>query len=606
MKFKKSVFFILTSMLCSSANSADFYFGENNDTALQINSQLSLGASWRMSEADPAFIGKQNGGTGATMTTDDGNLNFDQYDAFSQIIKGSNEFLLTHNNFGAFVRVKYWFDNELKNGDRPHGNSPNGYILNTPLNDDNAADYAKFSGIALLDAYAFLQTDIGEMPLDLRLGRQVISWGESTFIQGGISSVNPFDVSAFRRPGALLKEAYLPVGMFYAALGVTESVSLEAFYQFEWEKTQIDGCGTLFSSADFVADGCNAVTISVNDKAALDGGFFAKRRDDVEPDDGGQYGLSLKYYSEALNDTEFGLYYLNIHSRVPMINAVRSATSNIPGVTSVFVPSSLDPTGGAISALNPAYQIEYPEDLQFYGVSFATNVKGVALSGEISYKPDTPVQINGAEILNGVLSESPIFRYTPRVLAAEKGGVVKGYDEYDVTQVQLTAIQFIEQFMGASRLSLIGEIGYVHTDGVEDSNQRYGRNTVFGLANFDLGGGVNCTNLVAAGAIGSDCQDSGFTTENAWGYRLNAVWEYPDLVAGISFKPTISWSHDVEGNSPSPGSQFNEGSRAIGVAIEGSYLQKYATTLSYKSFFGGGHNILQDKDFLALSVDISY
>jgi hypothetical protein len=184
--------------------------------------------------------------------------------------------------------------------------------------------------------------------------------------------------------------------------------------------------------------------------------------------------------------------------------------------------------------------------------------------------------------------------------------VVKGCDEYDVTQVQLTAIQFIEQFMGASRLSLIGEIGYVHTDGVEDSNQRYGRNTVFGLANFDLGGGVNCTNLVAAGAIGSDCQDSGFTTENAWGYRLNAVWEYPDLVAGISFKPTISWSHDVEGNSPDPGSQFNEGSRAIGVAIEGSYLQKYATTLSYKSFFGGGHNILQDKDFLALSVDISY
>ncbi|WP_064791395.1 DUF1302 domain-containing protein [Shewanella woodyi] len=606
MKLKKPVLIAFASMFCHPVYSADFYFGEDKDIALQINSQLSLGASWRMTGQDPTFIGNQNGGTGATMTTDDGNLNFEKHDTYSQIIKGTNEFLLTRDNFGAFVRIKYWYDTELSDGDRPHGNSVNGYIPNTPLSDDGFADNAKFSGITLLDAYLFTQTEIGEMPLDLRLGRQVISWGESTFIQGGINSVNPFDVSAFRRPGATLKEAYLPVGMFYASLGVTESLSVEAFYQFEWEKTQIDGCGTLFSSADFVADGCNAVTISVNDRAALEGGFYAKRRDDVEPDDIGQYGLSLKYYSEALNDTEFGLYYLNIHSRVPMINAVRSATTTIPGVTDVFIPSSLDPTGGSISALNPAYQVEFPEDLQFFGASFATNIKGVAVSGEISYKPDSPVQINGAEILNGVLSESPIFRYTPRVLATEKGGVAKGYDEFDVTQIQLTGIQFIEQFMGASRLSLIGEIGFVHTDGVEDSNQRYGRNTVFGLANFDLGNGINCTNLVAAGAIGSDCQDEGFTTDTAWGYRLNAVWEYPDLVAGISFKPTLSWSHDVDGNSPAPGQQFNEGSRAIGIALEASYLQKYATTLSYKSFSGGSHNTLQDKDFLALSLDISY
>ena len=75
-------------------------------------------------------------------------------------------------------------------------------------------------------------------------------------------------------------------------------------------------------------------------------------------------------------------------------------------------PKALDPTGGALAALNPGYNIEFPEDLKFYGVSFATNVRRCALSGEASYKPDTPVQISGPELLNGTLSEAPFLRYT--------------------------------------------------------------------------------------------------------------------------------------------------------------------------------------------------
>ncbi len=52
--------------------------------------------------------------------------------------------------------------------------------------------------------------DIGDMPLDVRVGRQVVNWGEATFIQG-INVLNPIDVSAFRRPGAEIKEGLLPV-----------------------------------------------------------------------------------------------------------------------------------------------------------------------------------------------------------------------------------------------------------------------------------------------------------------------------------------------------------------------------------------------------------
>jgi len=607
-KIKPLALIVAMTLGASTAHAADFNFGEDDDILLQINSQLDIGSSWRLGDADPRFIGKTNGGTGATSTTDDGNLNYGKHDAYSQIIKGVHDIQLSKGDFGAFVRFKYWYDYALSDGDVAHGNSNNGYTPNTPLSDDGFEDNTKFSGISLLDAYVYASFDIGETPLDIRLGRQVVSWGESTFIQGGLNSSNPFDVAALRRPGADLKEGILPVGMLFANVGVSENLSIEGFYQYEWEKTQIDGCGTYFSGADFAATGCNTVSIGpFGDQAGLAAGFTAKRQADVEPDDGGQYGLAARYYAEELNDTEFGLYYMNIHSRVPLINAVRTSVPLATGnPTPVFIPSALDPTGGALAALNPAYNIEFPEDLKYYGVSFATNVAGVALSGEVSYKPDTPIQISGPEVLNGVLSEAPILRYTPRITAVGYGEEAKGWDAFDVTQLQMTAIQFFENTMGASRVTLIAEVGVILTDSIEDSDQHYGRNSVFGLGEFDAGGGMTCSNLVAAGALTGDCRTDGFVTDSAWGYRVRGVWQYSDVFAGVSLKPTLSWAHDVSGYSPDPGQQFHEGRKNLGFSLEASYQQKYTLTVGYNNYSGGSHNTLEDKDLVSLAFGISY
>jgi len=607
-KIKPLALVVAMTLGASSAHAVDFNFGEDNDILLQINSQLDIGASWRLGDADSRFIGKTNGGTGATSTTDDGNLNYAKHDAYSQIIKGVHDIQLSKGNFGAFIRFKYWYDYALEDGDVLHGNSNNGYTPNTPLSDDGFENNTKFSGISLLDAYVYASFDLGETPLDIRLGRQVVSWGESTFIQGGMNSSNPFDVAALRRPGADLKEGILPVGMLYANVGVSENLSIEGFYQYEWEKTQIDGCGTYFSGADFAATGCNYVSIGpFGDRAGLSAGFAAERQADVEPDDGGQYGLAARYYAEALNDTEFGLYYMNIHSRLPLINAIRTSIPLATGsATPVFVPKALDPTGGVLAALNPAYNIEFPEDLKFYGVSFATNVGGMALSGEVSYKPDTPIQINGPEVLNGVLSEAPFLRYTPRVTTVGYGEEAKGWDEFDVTQMQMTAIQFFENTMGASRVTVIAEVGVILTDGVEDSDQHYGRNSVFGLGDFDVGGGINCTNLVAGGNLTGDCRTDGFVTDSAWGYRMRGVWQYSDVFAGVSLKPTLSWAHDVSGYSPDPGQQFHEGRKNIGLSLEASYQQKYTVTAGYNNFSGGSHNTLEDKDLVSLTFGVSY
>ena len=620
-KIKPLALVVALALGASSAQAADFNFGEDNDILLQINSQLDIGASWRLGDVDPRFVYDLNGGTGFSGTTDDGNQNYAKHDSFSQIIKGVHDIQLSKDNFGAFVRFKYWYDHALENGDVLHGNSNNGYVPNTPLSDDGFTNNAKFSGVQLLDAYIYGSFDIGDSPVDVRLGRQVVSWGESTFIQGGINAINPFDVSALRRPGATLKEGLMPVGLAYANIGLSESLSVEAFYQYEWDKTQVDGCGTAFSTADFVADGCNWVTVMADDRTALGAGIAAKREADIEPDDSGQYGLAVRYFSEALNDTEFGFYYMNYHSRLPMINAIRSDLHgiNLPhpiagdmplsAAIGVFAPWGMTVPGspmfnpalvGALALsgvemsrenlddLNPGYALEFPEDLKLYGLSFATNVGGIALSGEVSYRPDTPVQINGNHVLASALAEAPL-PFTSRLVDAGSGATVRGWDTFDLTQVQLTGIQFFEQVLGASRLSLIGEVGATFTDGVEDMGKQgyfYGRNPVFGL---DPTG-----------------ESGGFVTDSAWGYRLLATLDYADVYAGIALKPTFTWFHDVSGYGAEPGAQFQEGRKTLGLSLEASYLQKYTATLGFKSFSGGDYNTLKDKDFISLSFGISY
>ena len=100
--------------------------------------------------------------------------------------------------------------------------------------------------------------DLGSMPAELRLGRQVVSWGESTFIQGGLNTINHFDVSALRVPGSELKEAFLPQEMAVFNLQFNENLSTQLLYLLDWNDTQPEPAGSYFSTNDFAVPGGSA------------------------------------------------------------------------------------------------------------------------------------------------------------------------------------------------------------------------------------------------------------------------------------------------------------------------------------------------------------
>jgi len=286
--------------ISSPAQAVQFDWG---DWSGSWDNTISYGISWRGESQDSALIGIGNGGEAPAILTDDGNLNFEKGNVFSNIIKGTSEFEIDNGQFGGFGRIKYWYDFELMNGKQHHGHGPNNYEAGGKLNDADFANYAKFSGLRLLDLFVYGNFELGEMPLDLRVGRQVVNWGEATFIQG-VNVLNPIDVSAFRRPGAEIKEGLLPVGLLYGNLGIGGGWSVEAFYQYKWEKTVIDGCGTYFSTVDFAATGCNelaAPDVGVPDYVLQNINNVRKDPFIDEAKNGGQYGLAVRNYVEQLD-----------------------------------------------------------------------------------------------------------------------------------------------------------------------------------------------------------------------------------------------------------------------------------------------------------------
>ena len=578
----------LASTLAAPAFGVTFNIGEIEG---QLDSSMSVGASWSVRGADPDLVGTRNGGKASSQTGDDGRLNFKKGETFSKIFKGIHDLELKYGDTGVFVRGKYWYDFELKDESR----------MLYDISDSNRKEGAQSSGAQILDAFVYHNYEVADKPGSVRLGKQVVSWGESTFILNSINSINPVDVAAFRRPGAEIKEGLIPVNMFYVAQSLTENLSAEVFYQLEWDQTVVDNCGTFFG-VDPLSDGCTdrfAVAGSDLSGPGTPGYRYVGRAGDRDARDSGQYGIALRWFSPEL-DTEFGFYTMNYHSRTPSL-------SFTAGQSVFLLPNSVeDPSTGEMFA---KYYLEYPEDIRLHGVSFSTTVGSASVAGELSYRPNMPMQINTTDLTLGAVAQGPLAQalgvntnlpiFTSGHAAFGPGEELKGYARKPLTQAQVTVTQFVDQVMGASRLTLVGEVGYSHISNLGENELRFGRAPEFGAGAFPV---TSLCTATANAANPDECNNKGFYTNTSWGYRARAILDYSDVFAGVNLKPNLSWSHDVDGYGPT----FNEGNKAISLGLDAEYQNTYTASLSYTDFFGGEYNTNIDRDFVALSFGVNF
>lgn len=572
------------------AQAKEFQLG---NIAGQVTSQISFGSSIATAAPDKRFISVDSGGVGASRTGDDGRLNFDKGDTFSTVFKGVHDLELKSGNTGVFLRGKYWYDFELKDGGQRFYD----------IQDDGRKPLQKASGAYLLDAFIYHDYVLDENPGSVRLGRQVVSWGESTFIGNSINTINPIDVTALYRPGSEIKEALLPVEMLYLSQGIGESLGIEAFYQLKWAPSAVPNCGTFFSF-DPTATGCNDRLVVAG--ADLPQGhpdlqhgwllnpdlasYTVRARKDKEASNSGQYGLALRYFSEELNNTEFGLYMINYHSRGPVQSYVSGpGLAGAPGI--IGIDGAVGPAG---------YYFEHPEDIRLYGLSFQTNISGVAVSGELSYRPNMPIQVSTADLGRTALALGT--DHTHRDYAGlPVGSYIKGYERKEYWQAQVSFVHLLDRILGASRMSLIGEIGASYISGLSDSRGKtqFGRDSVFGQSPDSTG---FCASQAASPKASDWCETDGFFSSLSYGYRLRSSLEYSDVFAGINLSPSLAFSHDLKGYSMN----FNEDAKAVSLGLTADYLSKYSANINYTNFFDGKYNTMVDRDFAAISFSVSF
>jgi hypothetical protein len=359
-------------------------FETGNGFTIDIDTTLGYNAQWRLE--------KQSEATKASnpildLVSDDGNNNFDKGDMTQNQLNFSIDADIQYGDSGLFLRGRGWYDNVYDD---------NSLSSAKPFQKDGL-DVHK-SQVELLDAFFYSTIDLDWRTLNIRIGDQVVSWGESMFVTGGISSAQgPIDAVKANAPGVELKDIFMPVGQVFAEIDLTYSLSIAAYYQYDWEKSRIDAPGSYFSVLDAWGYG------AVGDMTDLGLPVVENKPKD------NQWGIALRYLAEELNNTEFGFYLLEYNDTLPSIRL-------------------LPPVFG------PEVALTYGEGIKLYGASFGTVFGDTNISGEISYRENQPLQLN-----------IPGAFY---------------YGTGETIQAQVSIIHIVGDTPLADNITLFGEIGH--------------------------------------------------------------------------------------------------------------------------------------------------
>jgi hypothetical protein len=343
--------------LCTPAQALRF---EKGEWLFNVDTTLTGGAQWRTESRD-----KNMSTAFESANFHDGNNNFD-----TGLVSAKGSFILEvggeYEDFSFFIRGDGLYDYVYENEDTDmsqqnyltyNGAIPNGGdVKRGDFPDDTLDEHGK--RLRLLDAFITYNFDLGNQSGGVRLGQQVIAWGEATFYQGVNARQNPIDGGVALSPGATAKEIFLPSPALDLKWNFTDSIDAEAYYKLEWEKSTLPGVGSYLGASDIVDPGAQRILLGPLGSAPT-----IKA---VEPDDEGQFGLALRYLTDG--GTNFDLSFTRSHNF-------------IPGVETVI---DLGDSSNSFS------REVYLDDVDFWQLSTSTNISEAQVYADIAYSDNAP------------------------------------------------------------------------------------------------------------------------------------------------------------------------------------------------------------------------
>jgi hypothetical protein len=484
---------------------------------------------------------------------DQGNLNYKKGDAFTTYVKGTHELLLEFPDAYKFMGRVNW----LRDFTATHAS---GYISGANSTGGEAYPEAARNDLAfkarLLDFWVSKEFDVDGQRARLRVGNQVVSWGESAFIGGGINQTNAIDIMRLSQPGTQLKEALLPAPIVSLASGLGNGFNVEAYTQMRWNENYMPPAGSYWSLAQV-------------------GKGYA---DAPKPKNGGQYGVALRYQPREAQ-ANFGLYAMRYHDKSASLYA-------------------LDPNPTA-----PVFASKYLEDRTLYGISANFPVGNWAIGSELSYRPKDAVTLNtnGANNIDSGL--------------CLVGG--KCYVEEKKYQFHLTGTLMLTpgdqgpllNLFGADSGMFIGEAAAVHYPNLQKTYQGVP------VSAGQWGWGALTANDPFVAAIATqnfpppDLPSVGDRT--SWGYAFDFSVTYDGtLIPGWQVSPEVFYSRGVKGRTPNQAGTFMEGASAANYVL--TFTQNppnWSVAINYSKFYGGTNIYDQpyrNRDFYGVTVNRNF
>ncbi|HVO06873.1 MAG TPA: DUF1302 domain-containing protein [Burkholderiaceae bacterium] len=500
---------------------------------------------------------------GNSALSDEGDYSFDNGDLVAKRLDLLSELdVIYKKRYGGRVSGAAWVDGAYSGTSRSNPNAP---LVNIPsyVNHEYSSYTKRFykgpSG-ELLDAFVFGGFDLGDVPVNVKLGRHTIYWGESLFLGGNLHSVSyaqtPLDLQkGFATPGTEAKELFRPLNQLSLQAQVTDTLSLAAQYMLQWEAARYPEGGTYLGPVDFVFNGPDRQFLS----PTLG---FATRGPASEPNNTGEWGLAARW-SPAWLDGTLGAYYRNFADKLP-----QTLLTQVGAGTSV-------------------YNLIYADDIKLYGFSLAKNVGGVSIGAEVSQRLNTPLNAQ-------VLGVAP-------VLPAQ--GETKGP-------------------RGDTTHALVNVLGTTPKTPVFDSatwaaELQYSRwNTVSSDANlFNAVGFAPCNATATAAA--KDKWD-GCATKDYWGIGVAFTPTWYQVFPGVDLSAPLTYAVGIAGNAATVFGG-NEGLGNYTVGVSADVQQKYRFDLKYIDYVGrykdngtavtstnGLTTYLRDRGFVSLTFKTTF
>ena len=474
-------------------------------------------------------------------------------------------------DFGIRLSAAAWYDpiyrSSLDGGNNQFSNHLGANGAPTPGLNGYTKDRFGGPDAELLDAFAFAKFDLGNVPLNVRVGRHTIYYGEAFFPAAGNNGISygqsPIDMAkALAMPGVELKEIFRPLNQVSFQIQPTNSLTFAGQYYLQWESNIFPEGGSYLGMVDGLMNSGESYYFPW-----LPPGVVAHNSGDRKPRQTGDWGLMARWTPEGLDGGTVGLYYRNFSDKMPQVLA------------SSFLPAPAPP-------LPTDFFYDYKSNIDLYGISFAKQFLGISVGSELSYRHNMPL--------------------TSQWFAPEGA---RG----DTMHAVLNFLTLLPKTPLFDTGSAILEFAYGRWNKVNSGARYFTGND----------NGANALGLPTNQGVGHATRDNSTVT-------LNLVPEWKQVFQSVDLSMPMNFSMGMHGNSATlTGGTKGTGTYSVGLSFD--VFAKYKVDLTYASFFGGVYDgpggqvpppgfesaangfgaadaiaLLRDRDLLSLTLKASF